>query len=149
MELTTQRRLAAKLLKCGKSRVWIDPDRIGEVEEAITKADLRNLIKSGVIKKLPKRGISRARKKLLLAKKRRGKRKGIGSRKGTARARQPKKELWVQKIRPQRKLLKLLRAEGKIDKRTYRKFYLLAKGGMFRSKAHLELQLKPYLKSKS
>lgn len=146
MKLTTQRRLASELLKCGLHRVWIDQDRANEVEEAITRKDIRNLIKGGAIKKLPSRGISKARKKIKFLKKKRGKRKGIGSRKSSSYARLSKKKQWAQRIRAQRKLLKNLRNEGKIASQIYRKFYLLAKGGMFKSKLHLEAQLKPYIK---
>jgi large subunit ribosomal protein L19e len=43
----------------------------------------------------------------------------------------------MQAIRPIRKKLKELRDEGKIDTRTYRKYYLQAKGGVFKSRPHL------------
>ena len=36
MNLTTQRRLAASILKVGLNRVWIDPERLEEVSLAIT-----------------------------------------------------------------------------------------------------------------
>jgi len=41
-----------------------------------------------------------------------------------------------------------LRREGRIDSSTYRKFYSQAKGGMFKSRTHLEQHLKAggYLK---
>lgn len=146
MELTTQRRLAAKLLKCGLYRVWIDPDRVGEVEEAVTRNDIRSLVSAGAIKKLPKLGISTWRKKKLRAKKQKGKRRGRGSRKGTSCASLPKKQRWIQAVRAQRKLLKILRNSGKIDPRTYRKFYRQVSGGIFKSKAWLEAQLKPWIK---
>ncbi len=48
----------------------------------------------------------------------------------------------MRSIRPIRQLLRELRDDGKIDRRTYRQFYLMAKGGMFKSKAHLEQQLR-------
>ena len=35
--LTSQRRLAAQILKIGQNRVWIDPERIDDVEVAITR----------------------------------------------------------------------------------------------------------------
>ena len=37
MNLTTQRRLAASILKVGVNRVWIDPEEIEEVSRAITR----------------------------------------------------------------------------------------------------------------
>ena len=37
MNLTTQKRLAASILKVGLNRVWIDPERMEEVSMAITR----------------------------------------------------------------------------------------------------------------
>ena len=74
--------------------------------------------------------------------KKKGKRIGAGSRKGTKYARLSKKQRWIRTIRPIRKNLRELRDEGKIDTATYREFYLLAKGGMFKDKAHLNAHLK-------
>ena len=37
MNLTTQRRLAASILKVGENRVWIDPNEAEEVSRAITR----------------------------------------------------------------------------------------------------------------
>ncbi|UCF59603.1 MAG: 50S ribosomal protein L19e, partial [Candidatus Bathyarchaeota archaeon] len=44
MSLKSQRRLAAELLNVGEGRVWIDPDRIEDVEAAITREEIRRLI---------------------------------------------------------------------------------------------------------
>ena len=71
-----------------------------------------------------------------------GRQRGHGSRKGKATARRPKKERWVQLIRPIRDELRKLRDDGKIDARTYRAYYVRAKGGQFRSRAHLVAHLK-------
>lgn len=51
--LKMQRRIAAELLKCGENRVWIDPEKVDEVASAITREDIRRLIKEGVIRKNP------------------------------------------------------------------------------------------------
>lgn len=50
MNLTLQRRLASKILKCGEGRVWIDPAKMSQVDEAITREDVRKLIGEGAIK---------------------------------------------------------------------------------------------------
>ena len=34
--LKYQKNVAARILKCGKSRVWLNPSRINDVSEAIT-----------------------------------------------------------------------------------------------------------------
>jgi len=135
--LRYQKRLAAKVLKCGENRVWMDPDALEEIAEAITTEDIRRLIREGKITALQKQGVSRARAKVILKQKKKGRRKGQGSRKGKKTARMPRKEQWMIRIRALRKLLRELREEGKITKTEYRKLYMAAKGGQFRSKAHL------------
>jgi large subunit ribosomal protein L19e len=142
MDLKNQRRMAAQLLKCGESRVWIDSNREEDVADAITRSDVRTLINSGTIASKQKRGVSRGRANYLKAQKRKGRRSGQGSRRGTKHARKPSKEVWMQTIRPIRGRLKELRDNGVIDARTYRKYYMRAKGGMFKSKPHLESHLK-------
>jgi LSU ribosomal protein L19E len=47
MNLTTQKRLAAEILKVGTNRVWIDPERVEEVSTAITRESIKQLIKDG------------------------------------------------------------------------------------------------------
>lgn len=137
--MISQKRIAAEILKCGESRVWIAQDP--KVDKAITRSDVRNLIKEGMIKKLPAKKAKRVetRKNLLQKKKRR--RKGIGSRKGTLAARIGKKETWLKVVRPQRKVLKELRKKKEIQDGSYRKLYKMVKGGFFRSKSHLLLYL--------
>ena len=41
MNLKLQKELARKVLKVGKDRVWIDPDHLEEIKEAITRADIK------------------------------------------------------------------------------------------------------------
>ena len=91
-DLRNQRRMAAEILKCGENRVWMNPDRLDEVEDCITRADIRTAIASGLIKAKAKNGTSRARTRYVAGQKASGKRKGPGSRKGTANARVRDKE---------------------------------------------------------
>lgn len=141
MSLKNQRRLAAEVLNVGESRVWIASDRIEDVSTAITRADIRRLINEGTIKAVPKKGISRGRTRILHAKKKRGLRSAHGSRKGTAGARTPKKQLWTGKIRLLRKHLRELRDRRVIAEDVYRRLYGMAKGGAFKSVSHLEQHL--------
>ena len=129
--------IVAEMYGVGVKRVWVDPSRLGEVESAMTKDDLRALIERGVIRILPKRGTSRVRARKIHEQKRKGRRRGHGSRKGTAGARSGKKEQWVKKIRAIRRLLRELREKGKITPQEYRKIYRMAKGGAVRSKRHV------------
>ncbi|MHA2428238.1 MAG: 50S ribosomal protein L19e [Candidatus Hermodarchaeia archaeon] len=133
MNVRSQRKLAARLLKIGQNRVWIDPNRLDDVAMAIRRDDIRRLIHEGAIRKLPIQGISRARAKELHEKRRRGLRRGHGSRKGKGTAKVSSKERWMAKIRAIRRHLKTLRARRIIRPRDYRRLYRLAKGGVFPS----------------
>jgi large subunit ribosomal protein L19e len=148
MDLKNQKRMAAEILKCGHTRVWIDPNRIEDVADAITRADIRTAIESGTIRAKPQKGISRGRARYMAAQKSKGRRRGQGSRKGAQGARTPRKRRWIQTIRPIRVELAKLRDEGKITKKVYREFYMKAKGGMFKSRNNLLMHLKTagYLK---
>ena len=59
-DLVNQRRMAAAILKCGINRVWFDPGRQADIEMAISREDLRELIAGGAIKARVK-GNSRGR----------------------------------------------------------------------------------------
>lgn len=142
MNLRNQRRMAAKILKCGVNRVWIHPDYIEDVAEKITREDIRDAIDAGLIQAKQKRGISRGNIRKAQIQKKKGRRKGHGSRKGGKKARNPKKERWIRTIRPIRERLRELRDERRIDRRTYREFYRKSKGAMFKSKTHLEQHLR-------
>ena len=146
-KLTMQKRLAADILKVGKSRVWISPDKEHqkEVQAAITRIDIKRLIKKGIIKPVP----SKVRKPRTKAEQK--KRRKTGRRKGSKYARLPKKRRWINTVRPLRAMLKELRTDGQIDNATYRKVYLLIKGGQFRSRSHMRLYMEQHgmLKRKS
>ncbi|MEM5871427.1 MAG: 50S ribosomal protein L19e [Candidatus Aenigmatarchaeota archaeon] len=139
---TSKKRIAAKLLKTGVSKVKILDDKA--VEEAITREDFKRLIAKGVIVKEPKRGTSRKYANYKLEQKKRGRRIRKGSRKGKKHAKEDRKTKWIKRVRPLRRFLKQLRNENRIEKKEYRKLYNMVKGGSFRSKKHLIY----YLKSK-
>lgn len=136
-DLKSQRNMASRILKCGKSRIWFEPSRIADIEEAITAEDIRRLVNDDVIKLLPKKGLSSFRKKKAAEQKAKGRRKDKGSRKGSLGTRVRGKKLWIKRIRVLRKMLKELEAEGKIEKNIYRKLYRTAKSGYFRSRVHM------------
>jgi large subunit ribosomal protein L19e len=141
-DLSNQRRLAASLLKCGEGRVFLDPASQDDLADAVTRADIRGAIKAGVIRRKPIIGTSRARARRYAAEVAKGRHQGPGSRKGTPSSRLPRKDRWMRRIRAQRSLLRDLRGEKKIPAAVYREFYRRAKGGMFRSRAHLLQNLK-------
>lgn len=127
-----KKRLAARILKVGKSRVWFSPKHRKEIEEAITARDFRALIKKGIIKKLPSKENLSIRK---------GKRKGIGRRKGAKYSRLSRKRRWIIKIRSLRRELKRLKESNLIEKEVYKDLYRKAGGGFFRDKSHLRIYL--------
>lgn len=142
--LTNQRRLAAEIMKVGRNRVWIDPTRISDVESAITREEIRKLVHEKVIATLPIQGVSRGRAKTIQAKKRRGRRKGPGSKSGTPRAVISKKDAWMTKIRSLRRRLRELKASRIITERNYRELYMIAGSGRFSSIADLERYVKAH-----
>ena len=131
-----QKRMAATILKVGESKVWIDPTKTKDIETAITKSDVRKLIMKGYIKV--------ARKKIDMPSRSLKKRKGRGSRKGSKHATVTAKRKWISTVRPLRKMLKELRSSEQIDNQTYRKLYMLVKGGTFRSRSHMKIYLEQH-----
>jgi len=122
----------------------MDPFLSTEISTAITTRDIKGLINSGVIKKRYKKGVSRSRAKVIHEQKKKGRRSGIGSRKGEAGARTDPKETWINHIRLIRSFLKNLRDKEIIDTKVYQKYYALSKGGTFRNVG----QLKRYMQDK-
>jgi len=142
MKLNNQKRIASKLLKVGKKKVKFDTERLSDIKESITKADLRSLIGQGAIKVSGKNSQSKSRARKNAEQKRKGRRKGHGSRKGKSTARLPSKRTWINKVRLQRTLVKTLKDKDLITSQTYRLLRNKIKGGFFRSKKHLSLYLK-------
>ena len=134
-----QRRLASDLLKAGKSRVVFKESMLKDIKEAITREDIRSLISKNAITVKKKKGVSRSRAKKLHEQQKKGRRIGAGKRKGTKNSRTPKKRAWINKIRPQRAFLKVLKNNSRVTNTQFRKLYRLAKAGFFRSKRHLKL----------
>ncbi len=141
MQITNQKRLAAKLLKCGVHRVWINPAYLDQITSAVQTDDIREFIEEGWIKAKPIKGTSRVRARARLEQKRKGRRKGQGKRAGTANARNPRKNRWMRPIRSQRRTLKEMREDETIKPSQYRRYYLKAKGGSYRSIAHMRSQM--------
>jgi large subunit ribosomal protein L19e len=144
LSLKSQRRLAAEIMKIGENRVWIDPERIDYVESAITREEIRKLIHEKVVISLPEKGISRARARLLNAKRKKGLRRGPGGKSGPARSKITKKQAWINRIRPVRRRLCELKDSRAITESVYRKMYDMSESGVFESRADLERYIRTH-----
>lgn len=132
-DLSSQRRLAADVLDVGKNRIWFDPGEQQEIAEAITREQIQELVEVGIIRAKDARGNSRGRARERNSKRSYGHRKGPGTRRGTAGARENTKDKWRDSIRAQRQRLRDLRDDGDISPAQYRELYRKASGGEFRS----------------
>ena len=90
-------------------QVWLDPNEINEIANANSRANIRKLIKDGLVIKKPVAVHSRSRVRANNEARRKGRHSGFGKRKGTANARTNQKELWMQRMRVLRRLLKRYR----------------------------------------
>ncbi|MAE42842.1 50S ribosomal protein L19e [Candidatus Woesearchaeota archaeon] len=144
MQLKIQKRLAAQILKSSESNIWLDSNRLDEIKEAITKADVKSLIKDKAIKAKKIRNTSKYRIRKNQIQKNKGRRRGPGSRKGSLNSRISKKRRWINHIRVQREFLQNLRDKEVIERSAYRSLYMKSKGGFFRSKRHLKIYMKEH-----
>jgi len=141
MKSTIQKKLAASIAKRSKKKVKLVVERLAEIKEAITRADVRGLIKDKAIIVEQDKGVSRARARKRHVQRTKGRQKGAASKKGKASARLPGKEKWMNKIRLQRAFLKELKEKQLVTNETYKMLYMKAKGGFFRSKRHIKLYI--------
>ncbi len=130
MTIETVRRLAADIMNVGRNKIRISPEGLKEAEGALTRSDVRGLIEKGIIKKAPKQGRASTR---------RTGRTGHGRRRGTPI---DAKDVWMQKVRAQRRFLNLLLDSGTLKKENKRSLYGKIKSGIFRNKRAMLLYLR-------
>jgi large subunit ribosomal protein L19e len=76
VSLKLQKRLAADVLKCGKRKIWLDPNEINEIALANSRRNISKLYKDGLIMKKKAVVHSRARVTLRNEAKRKGRHTG-------------------------------------------------------------------------
>ena len=135
MNLKSKRRLAASVLGVGKDRVIFNDEYSDLIQDAITRSTIRGLVGFGAITVAPEKGISRGRFRTKSKKLKRG--RGAGSTEGTARARNPRKDMWISKVRALRWRLKVAKERKELSPEAYRKLYKQVKGGQVRGVKHL------------
>ncbi len=141
MKAKIQKKLARALSGKSTKKIKLVPERLEDIKEAITRSDVRSLIKDRAILIERKRGSSKGRIRKDKEQRNRGRKRGQGSRKGKAGARIKSKTKWVNKIRLQRKFLADLKQRKKVGKETYKDLYRKSKGGFFRSKKHIKIYI--------
>ena len=65
MKLTAQKRLAGQILKRSPKKIKLDPARLEDIKESITKADIRSLIIDKAIEGKPVAKASKGRTRKL------------------------------------------------------------------------------------
>lgn len=139
--MRSKKRLAAEILKVSPKKIKFRAEALEDIEKAITRSDIRGLIATKQIIRSKEPEHSRVRARKIAAQKRKGHRKGHGSRKGSQYSKISKKQRWMFQVRAQRNLLKQLKEKKLITPKNYRLVYLKIKGGFFRNKRHLKLHL--------
>jgi large subunit ribosomal protein L19e len=135
LNLKSKRRLAASVLGVGVDRIVFNDEYADLIQDAITRSTIRGLVGFGAITVAPKKGSSRGRFRTKSQKLKRG--RSAGSTEGPAYARNPRKDMWISKVRALRWRLKVAKDRKQITPDAYRRLYKQVKGGQVRGVKHL------------
>lgn len=138
VNLKAKKRLASRVTGVGVHRIKFDSDHLDDVADAITRENIRSLITANTIQVKPFTGTSRGRAQ---AKKDQKNKRGTGqgSKQGRKGARVGKKEVYVNKVRALRRLLKIAKDRKDITNPEFWTLYKKVGGNTVRNKAHLRL----------
>ena len=138
VNLKAKKRLAARVLNVGVHRVRFSEDHLDDIENAITRNEIRSLITANTITVKSYTGTSRGRAH---TKKAQRKKRGTtqGSKQGRKGARVGKKEVYVAKVRALRRLLKIAKIRQEITNPEFWMLYKKIGGNTVRNKAHLRM----------
>ena len=127
MKLENKKKLAARALGINKSRILFNTERLAEIKEAITKQDIKDLVKDKAISIKSIKG----RKKIT----RRKTRRRAGSIK---KAHKKTKQDYIKITRKLRKYLSNLRTRDMVSKEDFTSLRKQIKTSAFKSFAHLK-----------
>ncbi len=136
VNLKAKKKLVSRVAGIGLGRIKFDSEHLDDIEDAITRENIRSLITANTIKIEPIVGTSRGRaqfKKIQRTK--RGTKPG--SKHGRKGARAGKKEIYVSKVRSLRRLLKIAKDRKEITNPEFWSIYKKISGNTIRNKAHL------------
>lgn len=127
MNLSKKKALAAKALKVGKGRIKFNSENLGEIKEAITKQDIRELVKDGaiIIKEIKGRRKNEKRKN----------KRGPGKVKKVINTRKRDYVIMTRKLRA---YVAGLKANGELSREEVIEIRKRIRNKAFRSKAHLK-----------
>jgi len=122
-------------LGVGVDRIVFNDEYADLIQDAITSSTIRGLVGFGAITVAPEKGVSRGRFRTKSQRLKRG--RSAGSTEGTAHARNPRKDMWISKVRALRWRLKVAKDRKQISPDVYKRLYKQVKGGQVRGVKHL------------
>lgn len=136
VNLAAKRRLISRVAGVGIHRIRLDPEKLPDVADAITRENARGLITAGIVTIKPAGGTSRGR-----AQNKRDQRNKRGTKQGSKQgrkgARTQRKRTYVAKVRSLRRLLKIAKDRKDITNPEFWSLYKRVGGNTVRNKAHL------------
>lgn len=138
VNIHSKKKLISRVCGVGVNRLRLDPDRLDDVADAITRSNARALITAGIVTIKPVKGTSRGRAQYKrMQRSKRGTKPG--SKQGRKGARTARKATYVAKVRALRRLLKIAKDRQEITNPEFWGLYKRVGGNTVRNKAHLRL----------